>query len=171
MEYQKLVEEISALRDEIQKLKDVAEIERLKFNYWDSMDRKDWKRFAEVFTEDFHWDSSSCNGVVSDGRDAIVAGISAYMPEHFRSCHQGHQHWIEITGPDTAKGAWVLRDNLYNCKTNAQFWGRGFYEDEYKKIDGKWYISKTVLTYFNCESSYMKKFSGDSDLRDCFGLV
>lgn len=132
---------VAELEERIQELEDIEAIRRLKYEYWDSVDSKDWERYGNVFTEEFVWHFPPSPPTVMT-RQKIIDTVSAFLLPHVKSCHQGHQHFIEINGATTAKGSWCFRDDLVSTKTNTEFKGRGCYDEEYLKVDGKWQISK-----------------------------
>lgn len=133
------------LEERVQRLEDINAIRNLKFAYWDCLDSRDLDRMMTLFTEDARLDIPSM-GVEKQGREDVV-NSAAGLPDCVMSCHQGHQHFIEITGDGTAHGTADLRDDLFNAYTGAEFRGRGYYDEEYVKIDGCWYIDHMTLRY------------------------
>jgi ketosteroid isomerase-like protein len=155
---------IEELAKRVQELEDIEAIRRLKFEYWDAMDRKDWERWANVFTEDlvFIFPAFEPSPMAkATSRKQFMDQNALLTKEYLKTCHQGHQHSIEITSPTTAKGTWCLRDHLINTKTNTEFKGRAYYYEEYRKVDGKWYISNVLVEYNNAQGSVNNKFGLD----------
>ena len=59
-------EELRRLQQDIQQLKDIEDIKRLKARYFECVDTQAWSRWAdEVLAEDFHFDSEA--GVLKAG--------------------------------------------------------------------------------------------------------
>ena len=148
------------LEQRIQELEDIQAIRNLKFTYWDCVDSRDWDRYREVFTEDVHHECPPFNSVV-DGRENLINGARSSLPAHVKSCHQGCQSYIEITGEDTAVGRWSFKDNLVNARTGVEFNGQGYYDEEYVKIDGRWYIKNYTITYNMTDAKFLKSFALD----------
>lgn len=132
----------------LEQLSDIEAIRQLKADYWWCIDTKDWKAWRDVFTDDFQF---IMDGKVQiSGADVMVAGIQQQLAG-ITTAHQGHQTKIEITGPNTAKGRWILNDLLVANGTPVQK-GYGYYLDEYEKgKDGKWRIKTLTLGYFHLE--------------------
>ena len=72
----------------------------------------------------------------------------------------GLQHYVEIIDETHAVGACIVQDTIYNTSTGGEFQGRGYYEEEYIKIDGRWYIKLCRLNY-NMGSGFLHKRFGD----------
>jgi ketosteroid isomerase-like protein len=148
---------IAELEKRIQVLEDIEAIKRLKFDYWKYLDAKDWTAYGNVFTEDVVYDFPAFDSH-AEGRQAMVDNVANFLFDYVKTCHQGHQHTIEITSDSTATGTWVLRDNLVNTKNNSEFKGRAYYDEEYRKVGGKWLISRMILKYNMAEGAVLKKF-------------
>lgn len=161
---EELLAQVQELAKELQDLQDIKAIERVKYEYWDALDHKDFDRLRTVFADDVHYDTSSViEGLVVDDADTLIEGMIPFMgDENRRSCHQAQQHWIEIDDETTAHGAWSFRDNYYNITTNSEFAGRGYYEDVYRKVDGRWVIASTIITYNMADAKYDKKFGDEA---------
>lgn len=160
-----LVEQVEALRAGVRELKDTMEIERVKYNYWDFVDHKDWEGLRGILTEDFHWDSTTLNGAVWDGRDDYVdLGISKFQSDpNYHACHVGLQHWIEFDDETHAHGEWSLRDDMWNGAFRpADVQGRGKYWDEYEKVDGVWLLKSSEFKYIMVSSFVFKAFGNDA---------
>ncbi len=135
------------LEERIQRIEDIIAIKNLKFTYWDAVDSKDWERYGSVFTPDYIWDAPESTGGVVQGRDQIVANGAAHFTENMRTSHLGHQHYIELIDSTHAVGTCWVQDNIFNENTSGEFLGRARYDEEYVKVDNRWYIKKTVLRY------------------------
>lgn len=127
---------------------DVEEIKKLKARYFRSLDSKDWELYASVFAEDCLVDLSGAGGEVYQGRPAFVA-YASNLP-FVQSVHHGHMPEIELTGPDSATGVWVLEDyNLWEDGSQNHGWGH--YLETYVKRDGRWAIKTMKLSYLRIE--------------------
>lgn len=141
---------LAELEARIRILEDIEAIRKVKAKYWYCVDMKLWDDLADCFADDV----ILCVPTLKDiqGRKAVVQ----YMKERLGqssliAVHQGHQPDIEIKSENSAKGVWALRDNLIDSQTKKAFKGRGFYEDEYIKENGRWKIKKSKLSYIYME--------------------
>lgn len=118
-------------------------IKRVKYRYLRDIDQKRWDDLAEVFTEDAVAEYSG--GKYSyEGRDAIVSFLRTNMgAETFHSAHRVHQPEIDLTSPTTAVGTWAMDDVVVMTDWDLTVQGAAFYEDEYRKVDDAWRISRT----------------------------
>ena len=57
--------------------------------------------------------------------------------------HQGHTPEITFQSDSEATGIWYLEDTVLSLATGSRIYGAAIYQDEYLKLDGRWYISKT----------------------------
>ena len=78
---------------------------------------------------------------------------------HIVEMHHGGPPNIEVTGPDEARARWGLVYHLMNTETKAVSVVGGYYDDEYRRVDGQWRITKarfevcSAVTYGFQESS------------------
>jgi hypothetical protein len=56
--------------------------------------------------------------------------------------HHGGPPNIEVRGPDDASARWGLVYHLMNTEARTVSVVGGYYDDEYKRVDGQWWISK-----------------------------
>ena len=144
---------------DLEKLLAIEEIRQLRPKYFRVIDAKQFDELEEIFTPDAVFDSREAVAdpikgqypgfpvsPVSVGREAVVQGIIAGMPEALQSCHMGHTGEIEILSDTTAKGVIPFSDRLIIPGVLATA-GYGYYFDEYEKIDGKWRIKSAVLKH------------------------
>ena len=87
------------------------------------------------------------------GIDAIRSGLNDAF-KLFDRDHQGSypflhaiaNHWIKLTGPDTAQGRCYLIDFATASKPDPNpLLLLGLYADTYRRIDGEWRITHTRL--------------------------
>jgi SnoaL-like domain len=142
----------------------IEEIKQLKSRYFHGIDEKDWKMLRDTLADDAILDFSGevelhvgHHGVetAADPTDWILAGggdgtekIAAIVGQII-SVHQGHDPQITITGEHEARGVW----SLYDCLDYGDevFHGYGYYEETYRRDDGRWRISKLKLTRLRTE--------------------
>lgn len=131
------------LEARLRRLEDLEAIRSLKARYFFLCDRKDPKGMRACFADGkVHIDY----GVVGtfDNADALQKiftniGCHDYMVE----MHHGANHQIEITGEDSAHGLCSLHYFLIQTEQKSLTQLGGYYEDEYRRVNGEWKISKT----------------------------
>lgn len=138
----------------------IEDIKMLKARYFAAVDSKDWSAIGDIFTEDAHVDfSGECryhighHGVTEadiDPSDGVVIGGPATAKVikggvgDVITVHQGHDPQIYMQAEDRATGRWSLYDRLEY--TDEVMHGYGYYEEEYRRVDGQWHISALRLT-------------------------
>jgi hypothetical protein len=124
-------------------LLEIEAIKRVKYKYLRCLDQKLWDEMREVFTDDAV--AAYSGGKYSyEGRDAIIDFLVRSMgAETFHSSHRVHHPEIDLTSATTAIGTWAMDDVVVMTDWNLTVRGAAFYEDEYRKVDGDWKISRT----------------------------
>ncbi|WP_270296397.1 nuclear transport factor 2 family protein [Eggerthella sinensis] len=150
---------LEELERRIEAQEDLRAIERLQATYWDTLDAKDWEGLRACLVEDFVFVNNTTGGRY-EGREGMLSTMRAKFAEGVTSSHQGHHHWIELTGEGTAVSHWSLEDDLYDARRGGEFVGRAHYDNAYVKIDGRWYFTEMSLTYLRGEAD-IKKCSED----------
>lgn len=137
----------------------IEEIKRLKARYWYTIDTKDWAGLAELFTGealfDARFEAAAAQGDYAPKLPDATAGDEGVLcgPEiaqfistsaaDWVTVHHGHAPIVELTGEDTARGVWPFFDILDGGE--AAITGYGHYLEQYRRIDGEWYIHRLVL--------------------------
>jgi hypothetical protein len=124
---------------------DVEAIRRLKHQYLRSMDLKRWADFADTLTVDATSSYGSKLGgrpLTFDGRDEIVAFVKNALGPGLISVHSCAHHAIDVDG-DEATGSWALQDIVLVPEHGIRIDGAAYYEDRYRRVDGRWQISHT----------------------------
>lgn len=129
------------LEERITRLEDIESIRTLQSKYQRCLDNRDFDTLASCFTEDAisSYDSNKMNYV---GKDNIIKFLSDVMDIKMISTHLIHGSEIDIIDNINAKAIWYLEDHLVHQRYLVKLHGAANYHVEYKKIDGKWYISK-----------------------------
>jgi hypothetical protein len=129
---------------------EIEAIKRLRIMYSHYFDMHRLDEMAELFTEDAVCEFGEQWGGDWVGRKMIREKYGTVAPAGappFIFMHANTNPWIELTGPDSAKGRWYLLDlGLQPSNTNALTLV-GVYDDVYKKVDGKWYIHRTRIDF------------------------
>ena len=125
-------------------LSDREQIQELKARYFRGLDTKNWELFGDTMTDDVEGRYS--DGQLSfDGKQPLVE----FMVENLSlgtviTMHHGHHPEIAIDdGGLNATGVWYLQDMVIDLVGKTRLYGAAIYQDEYRKIDGHWKISKT----------------------------
>lgn len=144
----------------VEELVAIEEIKHLKAIYFYTVDMKDWETIPTLFTADAEIDFSSepeiagqresAAGSVVDSESWTFTGGSNYAAwlssvlTGVVSIHNGHDPLITLVDDGSAaKGIWPMVDRL---ETKGEvFSGFGHYHDEYRRVDGRWLISKLVM--------------------------
>ena len=131
-------------------LLDREEIRNLRTLYAHHLDSKTIDALDEVFSADAVVEVTV--GKMT-GIDAIRSGLNDAF-KLFDRDHQGSypflhaiaNHWIKLTGPDTAQGRCYLIDFETASKPDPNpLLLLGLYADTYRRIDGEWRITHTRL--------------------------
>ena len=133
-----------------QDLIDREEIRNLRILYAHHLDSNNIQALDEVFSTDAVMEINIGKMV---GLDAIRNGLACAF-ELFDRENRGRypfmhviaNHWIKLTGPDTAEGRCYLVDFETAPKPYSnQLSLLGVYADEYALLQGRWRITRTRL--------------------------
>ena len=98
------------------------------------------REISELFTPDAVWDAGGKFGI-NRGRNEIF--------EYFKTrrfdfaCHYFVMPYLDLQG-DRARARWYLFQPT-TIKEAKPVWMSGYEDDEYVKVDGRWYISNMKL--------------------------
>ncbi|MEY4761906.1 MAG: hypothetical protein RLZZ200_1762 [Pseudomonadota bacterium] len=134
------------LLERAQRLADTAEIKRLQAIYGYYLDRSDWDAVLDIFTEDVQAEYGASG--VYRGKAQVKAllygigyGKSGLRPGQLRD-HVQLQPVINLSADgQSAKGRWKALVFLGQFGDYAR-WQTGPYENEYRKENGRWKISR-----------------------------
>ncbi|MCH9834959.1 MAG: nuclear transport factor 2 family protein [Ilumatobacter sp.] len=140
--------------DEVHHLRDLlAEdaIRKTKVLYSQLMDAGRIEELAELFTED----AVCVFGRFGEwhGRIEIRTNLAAVDRDHhqslpFHAMHATTDHWVELTGPDTAIGRSYLIDLITGQPSDGQpIVILGTYDETYRKVNNSWLIERCVLHF------------------------
>ena len=137
--------EIQALRE----LLEIEKIRKLKQLYSHLMDNGQIDALADIFTEDAVCEFGPEYGKW-EGRETIRANYHGVFDGQmkFQAMHHCTNHYVDLTGPDTATGRSYLLDVVTNAPEDGQpiVWF-GVYDEEYQKVDGQWLIKQCTLQF------------------------
>lgn len=137
---------------EIQELREFLEIERIrkvKLLYSHLMDTHQIDALADLFTEDAICEFGPEYGTW-EGRETIRTNYHGVFDDHayFEAMHYCANHYVDLTGPDTATGRSYLLDVITTTQPEDQpiVW-MGLYDEDYQKVAGKWLIKRCSLQF------------------------
>jgi hypothetical protein len=139
--------------DDLERLVAVEAIKRLKARYFRLLDTKQWHEWRLQFCDDCIYEGTSTAWADAD---AFVEGVSTNHART-RTVHHGHMPEIELTSSTTARGIWSMTDYVtWPADEPLQrhtispdmygFLGFGYYQEEYRKVEDGWRISRLRLT-------------------------
>lgn len=133
-------------------------IKDLRYAYSMHYDARELDAFVDLFAEDGVCRFPEEFGGDCHGREAIRLRFAQWMAmgEAFDSVHAVTNPLIELTGPDTAKGRWIVHTYHPRQGDNPMLqtpgghqnplFAIGLYEDRYRKIDGAWKLADMRLS-------------------------
>lgn len=117
-------------------------IKRLKYAYVRCLDQKLWEQMRELFVPDA---TAAYSGgkYHYEGRDEIIGFMQRNMDRPaFHTSHRMHHPEIDVDG-DSATAIWAMEDVNVDTEWDFYLTGAGFYEDRYRRVDGRWLIEHT----------------------------
>lgn len=130
----------------VQALEDIQAIKRLKCDYFFYCDSKQPARVLECFVEGpVHIDYGRIG--TFDSREGLVAVFTELAcHDHMVEMHHAQNPRIDLVDAFNARGTWSLYYYLIDTDRQTATQLGACYEDEYRKVDGRWLISATVCT-------------------------
>jgi hypothetical protein len=135
----------------VRELLEIEAIRKLAVEFTQTMDLNELDRMIALFTGDARCEFGHYG--VWEGRDAIFEGFRAraeangWMP--LKVLRANTNHWVELTGPDTAVGRrYLLNGASFKGKDESPINYLGLYDEDYRKVDGAWKIARTSLNFF-----------------------
>jgi hypothetical protein len=134
--------DLEQLQKDVQELKDIEAIKKLRARYWQLVDAQEWDAWGEeILTEDF-WFHSDAG--IHEGRDLVVETMRQSLTGG-KTVHHGHSPQISITGADSATGVWPMNDYVtIDTPSGNPFVirGYGYYHDEYRRTPDGWRLAR-----------------------------
>lgn len=121
---------------------DIESIRRLLALYADAVCRVDADQWGATWTEDAVWDMGAMS---LEGRDDMVAQWSSILAGFDGVIHGYGDGWADLdTEAGTGTGRWYVTEYLKPAGAPARAM-LGWYDDEYRMVDGEWKFSKRTL--------------------------
>jgi hypothetical protein len=134
--------DLEQLQKDVQELKDIEAIKRLRARYWQLVDAQEWDAWGEeILTDDF-WFQSDAG--IHEGRDLVVETMRQSLTGG-KTVHHGHSPQIVITGADTATAVWPMNDYVTIDTPSGNPYvirGYGYYHDEYRRTPDGWRLAR-----------------------------
>ncbi|WP_322056252.1 nuclear transport factor 2 family protein [Paraburkholderia sp. J63] len=160
------LDSLEALQVRLRALEDADAIRSLKARYLACCDMKDPQGMRECFAAGLVRIDYGAIGVFDD-RDALVAVFERLgCHSHIVEMHHGVNPQIDVLDDRHARGTWGLHYQRLDTRERAFTQLGAYYEDEYRKIDGKWKIAATrcvvtsTLVGSYAEASPVVRFAG-----------
>lgn len=142
--------ELEELRQDVHEVKSRQEIKELRYEYFHTVDVRNYERFTQLFTEEAVLDIEALDDPWGRyvGHEEIRECIELLADQFHLELHFGLNPVIEVDG-DTATGRWyffgpfVFKDTEYVDPMDS--WEAGVYHDEYRLVDGEWKFSEVFV--------------------------
>lgn len=153
--------ELESLTRRVEQLEARVAIGELVSGYAVACDEHDMARLASQFAEDAVMDSPS-KLLDANGREAILAMFVRLFKIRGPGYHWTHDHFVRFDDahPDRATG--VVLSHAETCPDNEVSVSGMRYDDEYRRVDGRWVFQKRTLKflYYVPAKDYLHALSG-----------
>jgi ketosteroid isomerase-like protein len=149
----------------IEELLEIEEIRKLRIRYAYYFDAGEMDSLVALFADDAVcefgpygvWEGK---GTIAKNYEVVARPIIEKGP--FQTLHANTNHWVELTGADTAVGRVYLLDlALGDPDKNPLIW-LGVYDEAYRKIGGAWKIQRSSLQFLWPKRHVTANFPGEA---------
>jgi uncharacterized protein (TIGR02246 family) len=137
----------SALAERVRELEDRFALNELVARYCAAVDDCDREALLELFTEDASFGSTTGSGAT--GRETLADFALGRAATEDWSIHYPHTHIIDFVSEDEARGV-VLMHAEMGWEGDRCIRAAMRYNDEYKRVDGKWRFAKRLVQFYYC---------------------
>jgi hypothetical protein len=140
--------------EELRRVRELLEVEAIKklmVMFTQTMDANQLDAMIGFFADGARCEFGHYG--VWEGKQAIYDGFRAraegngWMP--MKVIRANTNHWVELTGPDTAMGRrYLLNGASFKAADEAPINYLGLYDEDYRKIGGDWKIQRSSLYFF-----------------------
>ena len=123
-----------------------AEISELCSAYAIACDEHDLVRLESLFTPDAVLDSPS-KLLQANGRAEIMALYVQLFKIRGPGFHWTHDHFVHFDAGDANRATGLVLSHAETCPDDEGSMSAMRYEDEYRKLDGRWVFRKRVLKF------------------------
>jgi hypothetical protein len=137
------------LEARIRRLEDRAEISELVIKYAVGVDRRDWKMFADCFTDPAYADFSELGGAVgASPRAELVGGIAAVLDGFTVTQHLSPNHLIQFDDADQDRAvcySYMYAQHVLAGSAGGEFYLlRGWYANHVVRTPDGWRIERLI---------------------------
>ena len=135
---------------DVEELIATEEIRRLRVLYSHHYDGADLDALVDLFTDDAVCEFGPRFGGDWVGKEQIRENYASNINREgnpFEVMHAVANHWIELTGPDTARGRSYLLDLRTKVGAENPLILFGIYDDDYRRVEGQWKISRSRIDF------------------------
>jgi bile-acid 7alpha-dehydratase len=137
-------EELQQLKHDVQVLKDIEAVKRVKYAYFRCIDTANMAELKELLHPKIH--AKLVGGTYSiefNTREEYLEMVANSFHAEFVGMHHGHHPEIDILSDTEAKGTFYLQDIAIDMRRHDTTNGSSIYHDKFLKTDGKWQIVDT----------------------------
>jgi SnoaL-like protein len=145
---------MSDLERRIQALEDIEAIKKLKHKTWMYYDTQNAEELLKLFTDDIKISTAAPASTELEGKEVLAKSLERDFAISIAS-HQGHGPVIDLTSDTTATAYWSIDEWYYYFERGLEWQAKGYYIDEYVKIDGEWKLASLTVK-FNFKESYQR---------------
>jgi len=137
---------------DLEALVETEKIKKVRVLYSHYFDSNDLDRLADLFTDDCVCEFG-VHGIwvgrtqLRKNYEAVHSDLDKLRTGSYPYLHVTTNHWVELTGPDSAEGRCYLIDWVTQVANVSPLLLLGVYDDEYRKIDGVWKIHRTRIDF------------------------
>jgi len=153
--------DIAALARRVERLEARVAISELASAYAVACDEHDIERLGTLFAEDAVMDSPS-KLLVANGRAEILAMFVRLFRIRGPGYHWTHDHFVRFDDADPDRASGLVLSHAETCPDDEVSLSGMRYEDDYRRIDGRWMFRKRVLKflYYVPAKDYLHALSG-----------
>ena len=136
--------ELQQLKRDVQILKDIEAVKRVKYAYFRCIDTANMAELKELLHPKIY--AKLVGGDYSiefHTRDEYIEMVANSFHAEFVGMHHGHHPEIDILSETEAKGTFYLEDIAIDMRRGDHTVGSAIYTDKFLKTDGKWQIAET----------------------------
>jgi len=129
------------LARQVQELRDIEEIKRLKHAYFRCVDTVNLEELKRIT----HPEVTTCYiggsyRIELNNQEEFLEMVANSFNAECAARHNAHHPEIEILSATEATGIWYLHDDFLNFRYMRRTEGTALYRDRYLKVDGRWVI-------------------------------
>lgn len=148
-----------SLEERIARLEAIEDIKQLKARYFQHCDAKQPQQVRECFVDGPMEIDYGRVGSFDNADDMVAEFERLACEDHIVEMHHAQNPQIEVRTANEASGYWGLYYHMSDLSQQVVIQLGGYYEDEYRCMDGEWKIS---ATRYRLTSTQIMDVSGES---------